>query len=195
VTRPERPQPPDASTPDLESLDAAWEEEKAPASAVVPDAVVPAADADADGADERTDDSQGNLDDLDEGWETVPDPKGGPPERRRVSPKERARRKRDKQRAKAEAAASKQKGKGKRRPRRDDAEGDDAPDSGGGTTADASPVSEERPARPREERRPTPKAVAAAKAAKATRDVRTLVMIAVVAVGAAAALYFMMTSR
>jgi len=149
---------PDASTPDLESLDAAWEA----------------------GAEEPEED--GNLDEVDEGWETVPDPRGGPPVRRRVSPKERARCKSDKQRAKADAAAKKQKGKKKGRPRRDD--------------MPASAAAESDDGREEEEASPEPRVRKGGRAAThKQRNVRTLAMIAAALAFAGLALYFMMTSR
>jgi hypothetical protein len=153
----------DLSTPDLASLDAAWEDE---------------ADAEPD---------EPNEEDIDEGWETVPDPKGGPPQRRRVSPKERARQKREKQRLKADAAAQKQKKKKPRtRGQADEAHEAQAAEDDENEKAPAPAATR---AAPRAEQRRAPSA------AKKTFDARTVAMIAVALVVGAGALYFMLTSR
>ncbi len=196
MTRPERP---DASTPNLESLDAAWEEEE-----VAPDSLAP-------GAPRAPMSSASNLDDLDDGWETVPDPAGGPPQRRRLSPKERARSKRDKQRVKAELAASKQKGKkrgGARRGERSDAPGSEPPESGVGAPGaeDDDAATEAAHSRPKAGEGAGGKAgksrAAAQARAAADREARaranrtrTIVMVGAALVAAAGALYFMMTHR
>jgi hypothetical protein len=156
MDRTSKPEPDDASTPDLASVDAGWDEGEADAA-------------------EAT-----SSDGADDGWETIPDPKGGPPQRRRLSPKERAREKREKQRAKADAAAQKQKKK-KARPGREG--GESEPEE----ISDASePGAELGPS----ERKPPP-----AGKKKKTFDTRTIAMIAAALALAIVALYFMLTSR
>jgi hypothetical protein len=179
------------STPDLESLDAAWGasgDDEEPSESRLDGQTLLAPPDDLD-----------DLDDLDEGWETVPDPQGGPPLRRRRSPKERARLKREKQRARAEVAAKKQKkqktSKGK------------APNRLGGQSpaqqdANARPSTSE-PARRAEPTSPvasgdvTPLPIRRAGAPRGWRGVdrKALAMIGAAILVAGGAIYYMMSHR
>jgi hypothetical protein len=151
VTSPDKTTKSDASDPDLASLDAAWEDDEP--------------------------EEEDSSDEVDEQWETIPDPKGGPPQRRRVSPKERARQKREKQRLKADAAAQKQK---KKKPRSGRAR-DEADDE------DVAPAEAKA--------KPSAKAPRTAPVKRKAFDAKTFAMIAAALVVAAVALYFMLTSR
>jgi hypothetical protein len=122
-----------------------------------------------------------NEDDVDEGWVTVPDPKGGPPQRRRLPPKERAQKKREKQRLRAEAAAQKQKKKKTRSRGRDD-DGDHEDEKR--APAEAAKAKSTQTRKPR-----------SAPIRRKTFDVRTIPLIAAALAVAAVALYFMLTSR